>query len=88
MAFDFGLCPYPSRDHPFFTSGRLLSAAAVPFFLLYSYALDRVFSWVPRMWLRGILFGGIVLLMVTSQLTVNWPALSSRYNFFHLSQAP
>ena len=88
MAFDFGLCPYPSREHPFFTSGRLLSAAAVPFFLLYSYALDRVFSWVSRMWLRGILFGGIVLFIVASQLIVNWPALSSRYNFFHLSQAP
>jgi hypothetical protein len=88
MAFDFGLCPYPSREHPFFTSGRLFSAAAVPFFLLYSYALDRVFSWVSRMWLRVIMFGGIVLFIVASQLTVNWPALSSRYNFFHLSQAP
>jgi hypothetical protein len=88
MAFDFGLGVYPSREHPFFTSGRLLSCAAVPFFLLYSYALDRVFSWVPRMWLRVILFGGIVLFIVASQSTVNWPALSSRYNFFHLSQAP
>jgi Predicted membrane protein (DUF2142) len=88
MAFDFGLCPYPSREHPFFTSGRLLSGAAVPFFLLYSYALDRVFSWVSRMWLRVILLGGIVLFIVASQSTVNWRALSSRYNFFHLSQAP
>jgi hypothetical protein len=40
MAFDFGLCVYPSREHPFFTSGRLLSGAAVPFFLLYSQAMD------------------------------------------------
>ena len=88
MAFDFGLCVYPSREHPFFTSGRLLSGAAVPFFLLYSYALDRIFSWVSRMWLRVILFGGIVLFIVASQSTVNWPALSSRYNFFHLSPVP
>jgi hypothetical protein len=31
--------------------------------------------------------GGIVLFIVASQSTVNWRALSSRYNFFHLSQA-
>src|SRR5437588_907735 len=35
ISFDFGQCPYPSREHPYFTSGRLLDAAAVPFFLLF-----------------------------------------------------
>ena len=34
ITFDFGSCVYPSRDNPYFTSGRLLSAAAVPFFCL------------------------------------------------------
>jgi predicted membrane protein DUF2142 len=86
MAFDFGLCVYPSREHPFFTSGRLLSAAAVPFFLLCSQALDRALSWIARMWPRIILFGGIALLIIVSQSIVDWPALSSRYNFFHLNQ--
>jgi hypothetical protein len=85
MAFDFGLCPYPSREHPFFTSGRLLSGAAVPFFLLYSQAMGWLFSWIPRMWPRIIFFGGIVLFVIVSQSIVNWPALSSRYNFFHLN---
>jgi len=86
MAFDFGLCVYPSREHPYFTSGRLLSAAAVPFFLLYCEALDCLFSWSPRMWPRIILFGGIVLFVVISQSALNWPVFSSRYNFFHLNQ--
>jgi hypothetical protein len=86
MAFDFGLCPYPSREHPYFTSGRLLSAAAVPFFLLYSHSLDWLFSRIPRLWPRITLFGGIVLFVIVSQSIVNWPAFSSRYNFFHLSQ--
>src|SRR5436305_1641886 len=48
VAFDFGLCVYPSREHPFFTSGRLLSAAAIPFFLLYCQALNWALSWSPR----------------------------------------
>ncbi|PWT78965.1 MAG: hypothetical protein C5B58_14505 [Acidobacteria bacterium] len=86
MAFDFGLCVYPSREHPYFTSGRLLSAAAVPFFLLYSEALDCVMGRIPRQWPRAILFAGIVLFIVVSQSVVNWPALSSDYNWFHLHQ--
>ena len=88
IGFDFGQCVYPSNEHPYFSSGRLLSAAAVPFFLFYSQALDCVFSRIPRKWLRIILFTGIVLFMVVSQAVVNWPAFSSRYNFFHLNQAP
>jgi len=86
IAFDFGLSPYPSREHPYFTSGRLLNGAAVPFFLLYCQALNYVFSLIPRLWPRIILFGGIVLFIIVSQFVVNRPAFASRYNFFHLSQ--
>jgi hypothetical protein len=88
IAFDFPPGVYPSREHPYFTSGRLLSAAAVPFFLFYSQALDCLFSRIPRMWLRIILFAGIALFIMVSQAVVNWPAFSSRYNFFHLNQTP
>jgi len=87
VAFDFGLCVYPSREHPYFFSGRLLAAAAVPFFLFYSQALACVFSRIPPMWLRIVLFAGIVLFIVVSQSIVDWPAFSSRYNFFHLNDA-
>ena len=85
IGFDFGPCVCPSNEHPYFTSGRLLSAAAVPFFLFYSQALDCLFSRIPRMWLRVILFAGIALFLMVSQAVVNWLALSSRYNFFHLN---
>jgi hypothetical protein len=83
ISFDFGKCPYPSREHPYFTSGRLLDAAAVPFFLLFAYVIDRVSSWTKREWLRWTLLGAILLLLCVSQLQVNAPAFSSRYNFFH-----
>jgi hypothetical protein len=84
IAFDFGPCPYPSREHPYFTSGRLLSAAAVPFFLLYAEAFDCVLSRIPREWPKIILFGGLVLFIVISQGVLDCPAFASRYNFFHL----
>src|SRR6266513_1160267 len=83
ISFDFGRCPYPSREHPYFTSGRLLNATAVPFFLLFVYAVDRFGNWTKREWLRWALLGATVLVVVVSQLQVNAPAFSSRYNFFH-----
>jgi hypothetical protein len=81
--FDFGRCPYPSREHPYFTSGRLLDAAAVPFFLLFAYAIDRFADWTRQKSLRWALLGATILVVVFSQLQVNAPAFSSRYNFFH-----
>jgi hypothetical protein len=83
IGFDFGTCPYPSREHPYFTSGRLLDAGAVPFFLLFVYAIDRFGSWTKQQWLRWTLLVVTVLILVVSQLQVNAPAFSSRYNFFH-----
>src|SRR6266480_1860658 len=83
ISFDFGRCPYPSREHPYFTSGRLLDATAIPFFLLFVYAVDRFGNWTKREWLRWTLLGATVLVVVVSQLQVNAPAFSSRYNFFH-----
>src|SRR5438874_2199641 len=83
ISFDFGQCPYPSREHPYFTSGRLLDAAAVPFLLLFVHAVDRFGNWTRQHWLRWTLLGATVLVLVVSQLQVNAPAFSSRYNFFH-----
>ena len=83
ISFDFGRCPYPSQEHPYFTSGRLLNGAAVPFFLLFVYAIDQLSSWTKQEWVRWTLLGAIVLLLTVSQLQVNAPAFSSRYNLFH-----
>lgn len=83
ISFDFGGCFYPSRDHPYFTSGRLLNAATVPFFLLFVYAIDCFDIWTKREWMRWALLGATVLFLTVSQVQVNAPAFSSRYNFLH-----
>lgn len=88
IAFDFGGCPYPSRAHPYFASGRLLSAAAVPFFLLYAQAFDCVLSRIPGDWPKIVVFAGLVLFIVGSQGALDRVAFSSRYNFFHLNDSP
>ncbi len=86
IRFDFGECPYPSREHPYFTSGRLLNAAAVPFFLLFAYAIETIAGWFRRASVQWILLGAITLLVLGWQLSVNAPVLSSQYNFFHRQQ--
>src|SRR6266536_985816 len=42
IQFDFGNCINPSRSHPYFTSGRLLSGALIPFALLYVYGISSL----------------------------------------------
>ena len=63
ISFDFGRCPYPSREHPNFTSGRLLKAAAVPFFLLFVYTIDRFGKWTKQDCLRWTLLAATVLFL-------------------------
>ncbi len=87
ISFDYGECVYPSREHPYFTSGRLLSAAAVPFFLFYAQTIDALLSPIRRLPLRVLLFGGIVLFIVVSEIILSWPAFSSHYNLFHFNKA-
>ncbi|HST29864.1 MAG TPA: DUF2142 domain-containing protein [Chthoniobacterales bacterium] len=85
IRFDFGECPYPSRENPFFTSGRLLNAAAVPFFVLFAYAIEQLASWTKREWIRWGLLVLTIILVTTWQLSINSSAFSSGYNFFHHS---
>jgi hypothetical protein len=83
VVFDFGPCLYPSRTHPYLTSGRLMSGALIPFVLLYAYGLDRLlsrFSDVSRQ--RAGL--GLVLLILVSGIALDIPAFASQYNWFHL----
>ncbi len=83
IRFDFDDCPYPSRTHPFFTSGRLLNAAAVPFFLLFSYAIEQVAAFTRRTWPRWLALAAVVIAVCAWQLSINAPVVSSQYNFFH-----
>ena len=83
--FDFGGCYYPSPDHPYFTSGRLMSGVMVPFLVLYISGLDFLMS---RARLRinrlGVLLA-IVVLITASEIAITLPAFHSPWNWFHLS---
>jgi hypothetical protein len=81
--FDFGNCINPSRGHPYFTSGRLLSGALIPFAVVYAYAV----SWMCRRInpaLPLIVLGLIVVFVTTSEIFVNRVVFVSEHNWFHL----
>jgi hypothetical protein len=84
VRFDFGNCYYPSREHPFFTSGRLLTGALVPFLLLYAYGLDRALDRGAMRRFKWPALGFILLAITISEAVVNGPVFASRYNWFHL----
>jgi hypothetical protein len=84
VAYDFGNCVYPSREHPYFTSGRLLGSVLIPFMLLYARGLDRILGWIKNDRPKFFVLAGIVLFVTLSEIVVNRAAFSSPYNWFHL----
>jgi hypothetical protein len=88
VAFDFGNCWYPSRELPYFTSGRLVSGALVPFALLYVGGLDRWLGRVRAEWPRFAVLAVILVCMTVSEAAVNRVAFASAYNGFAVWSAP
>ena len=83
VIFDFHNNINPSREHPYFTLGRLMLGALIPFLLLYLYGLDRVLN---RMSLRAkfLVLALLILFMLVSEITADWPVFFSQYNWFHM----
>ena len=84
IIYDFHDCLYPSRELPYFTSGRLLLGALIPFLLLFLYGLDQALIRIRNPWVRPLLLTGLVLFMLIGEITIDRPVFSSAYNWFHM----
>ena len=84
IQFDFGRCVNPSRAHPFFVSGRLISGALIPFAIIYIHGLSKLSEWTKRAWVLPVLIGAVVVVTTVSEIVINRPVFESAYNFFHL----
>lgn len=82
IQFDFGNCINPSRAHPYFTSGRLLSGALVPFALFYVYGITYLFRRVNSA-LPLVVLGAIVACVTTSEIIVDRVVFASEHNWYH-----
>jgi hypothetical protein len=83
IRFDFGECIYPSRAHPYFTSGRLVSGALIPFALLYVYGIGYLLRRVGRV-VSIIVVAGIMTFATVSEIFINHAVFASEHNWFHL----
>jgi predicted membrane protein DUF2142 len=83
IQFDFGNCINPSREHPYFTSGRLLSGALIPFAVVFAYAVSWIFRRISTA-LPLIVLGLIVVSVTASEILVNRVVFLSEHNWFHL----
>ncbi len=92
IQFDFGSCVNPSRSHPYFTSGRLLSGAIIPFALSYVYGISclcrlatsrfRQLRWIYTA-SPLVVLGAIVVFSQASEIFVTQPVFASEHNWFH-----
>ena len=81
MRYDFSECYYPSNEHPYFNSGRLISAGIIPFSLM----LVGVLNWIIPVKIAQ----KFVLVLIFSVLSyISWQefqlsraAMASQYSF-------
>jgi len=83
VKYDFQDCFYPSREHPFFVSGRLLLGALVPFLILFAAGLDRALEKFGRR-AKFIALAALLAFMLTSEIMTDWQIFPNAYNWFHL----
>jgi hypothetical protein len=83
VKYDFHNCFYPSREHPFFTSGRLMLGALIPFLLLFTFGLEQAFKKFNNA-IKFAALAALLLFMLASEITIDWQIFPNEYNWFHL----
>jgi hypothetical protein len=86
LPFDFGTCFYPSRAHPYFVSGRIISGTVLPFFIVFASAFEMLVSLI-RKWVRpSIAMAAMVLFIGASDILLKGSVVHSSFNLFSLLQ--
>lgn len=82
IIYDFHNCVYPSRDYPYFTSGRLMLGALIPFLLLFTFGLNCT---LEKLGNAGKFFALTLLIvfMLGTEIATDWPIFFSQYNWYH-----
>jgi len=82
--FDFGKCFVPSRKLPYFTAGRLISGAIVPFLIIYLDGLGLIFSRLKNRLNPLVIVTLIVVAITCCELYLSKDVFTSQYNWFHI----
>jgi hypothetical protein len=82
VQFNFGTCVYPSQQHPYFISGRLIAGALVPFLALYVCSIEVLTGRLKLAVVAAVALS--VVMMMLPQMIAAAEFLPSQYNWFHL----
>ena len=83
MLYDFHDCPYPSRQFPYFTNGRLIIGTLIPFALVCLFGIDQVAKRSNTKWVAPALLVSLILFMFISEIVIQLPVFLSRFNLYH-----
>jgi hypothetical protein len=83
IIYDFQDCFYPSREHPYFTSGRLMLGALIPFLLLFVFGLNQLLNKFGNA-VKFSVLAAIILFMLITEIGIDWPVFQNPYNWFHM----
>ena len=83
LLFDFGDCFYPSREAPYFVSGRLIIGVLCPFVILFVRGLEFLLARWPDL-AKRIAVVSIALISLACQFGLFATVYASEFNWFHL----
>ena len=83
IIYDFHDCFYPSREHPYFTSGRLILGALIPFLLVFLFGLDCALKKFGNA-VKFSMLAGFIVFMLASEIATDWVIFPNTYNWFHM----
>jgi hypothetical protein len=84
LLFDFHRCYYPSAEHPFFVSGRIISGALVPFALLYLLGMEFLLAPIRKWISPAVVLAFLMLFITITEFQLRRVVFASANNFFAL----
>jgi len=84
VILDFRGWANPTHDFPYFTAGRMMLGAIIPFLIIFLYGIEYLVRDFPNKCVRPVILTGIVSFMLVSEIVTDWPVFSSPFNWFHI----
>lgn len=86
LSYDFGASSYPSREYPYFTSGRLILGGLTPFLILYVQGLELLTRRVLKRRAQFLILGMLAAIIAVSEIALTGIVFNSPYNWYNLPQ--
>lgn len=84
ISFDFGNCENPSRAHPYFVSGRLITSVLIPFSVLYLQGMKILTRPLKNNNYKLLVLAIVISFISISEFKDHESVFKSPYNYFHL----